>query len=731
MSPKLTRREFLQAGALVATASVVSGCTVNLQTPVYLESYVKPPEEGLPGENLWYASTCRQCAAGCGVIVRTSNGRARKVEGNPLHPVNKGRLCARGQAALQELYNPDRLQNAVRQNGRGSLKFQPIYWEDALKSVGEALAQAGPGGIAFWGGDVSTDLAFIASRFFAALDAHPSVFYTLGDDLEGRSALLQASQQLFGVRSIPVYDIANADAVFSFGANFLETWLSPVSYSRGYSQMRQGQLGERGYLVQFESRCSSTAACADEWVRVNPGTEGLVALALGKLVTESAQGRQAGISGMGLYDKVNVTEIADLSGVPAEQLAHLAQALTSVSSPVAVAGGAVAAQNNAQPALAAVQALNAVLGRLGKPGGVYLPPEIDVEGFRLAPQSSFADVEKLIANMADGRIKVLLIHGANPVFDLPQSAGFAKALANVPLVVSFSSTVNDTATQADLILPDRTNLETWGYQVSSIDRQTVGGLQPAVQPLYDTRSTVDVLLALAQAAGGKLAQALPWRNQVEFLKDITEGLRDPETSPEVFWSVWRQRGGWWTDRPEWKTPSIGPGLRTALTPAAPTFQGDQNEFPLNLYPYPSITLFDGRGADKSWLEETPDPMSTVSWQTWIELHPQTAALLGLSDGDIVKVVSPAGEIEAITYVYPGVGEQVVGMPIGRGHYQYGRYANGIGTNPAQLLVPGNADGTATLAPAATRVRLVRTGQRRSLARLDSVEGIEYVRKQSL
>ena len=100
---------------MAAAASVVSGCTPSLQRSELLESYVEPPEEGLPGENLWYASTCRQCSAGCGIIVRASEGRARKIEGNPLHPLNQGKLCARGQAALQELWDPDRLQNAVQQ----------------------------------------------------------------------------------------------------------------------------------------------------------------------------------------------------------------------------------------------------------------------------------------------------------------------------------------------------------------------------------------------------------------------------------------------------------------------------------------------------------------------------------------------------------------------------------------------------------------------------------------
>ena len=137
MSNRLTRRDFLKMGAAAATASVVSGCSINLQQTEYLESYVQPPEEGLPGENLWYASTCRQCSAGCGIIVRVSDGRARKIEGNPLHPINRGKLCARGQAGLQELYDPDRLRNAVQQTGgRGSSNRSSGTWPCPRFSVG-------------------------------------------------------------------------------------------------------------------------------------------------------------------------------------------------------------------------------------------------------------------------------------------------------------------------------------------------------------------------------------------------------------------------------------------------------------------------------------------------------------------------------------------------------------------------------------------------------------------
>ncbi len=728
MPNKLTRRDFLKVGTMAAAATVVSGCTVNLQRTEYLESYVLPPEEGLPGENLWYASTCRQCAAGCGIIARVSDGRARKIEGNPSHPLNRGKLCARGQAALQELYDPDRLRNAVRQAERGSQQFAPLYWEEALTFLGDRLRDVSTGKVAFLGGNTSSHLWTLASLFMDALDAPPPLAYSLGGALEGRQALARASQQLFDSPSLPVFDIANSDVVFSFGANFLETWLSPVYYSRAYGQMRRGQLGKRGYLVQFEPRLSSTAACADEWVPVRPGTEGLVALALGQIMVEE------GFGGVVREMTVDVGAVAAASGVSAEVLERLARIFGGAASRVAIPGGGAAAWHDGGVAVAAVQALNYVAG---PPDTVFTSPEMGVEGFAPPPVSSFDDARALIKEMASGQVKVLFVHGANPVFELPPVAGFGDALRNVPFVVSFSSTVDETAVQADLILPDHTSLEGWGYHVPAVaDRRLVSGQQPVMRPLYDTRATGDVLLALAQRLGpsagsgqAELAQALPWRNEVEFLEEMTGAWREEETSGEAFWAGWRRRGGWWSEVEERRSlpssPAFGAALATLKAPPASEDE-DEPEW-LHLHVYPSISLHDGRGANKSWLQETPDPMTTVSWQTWIEINPHTAERLGVQDGDVVMVLSRVGRIEALVYVYHGIREDVVAMPAGQGHEHYGRYAQRQGSNPVQLfndLVDGE---TGALAWAETRVRIVPTGRRRALARLEDAEGVEYLR----
>lgn len=733
MPDPITRRQFLKVSAVAGAATVISGCSANLQRIEYLETYVRPPEEGLPGEDLWYASTCRQCPAGCGIVVRVSEGRARKIEGNPVHPLNGGRLCARGQAGLQVLYNPDRVRNALRQTGgRGSRQFEPTYWEDAIQLLTERLqGVSDPARIAFLGGLMSDHLYTIVSRFLAALGAPAPVLYDLHSELEGRHALTRASDQLFGIPVLPVFDVATTDVVFSFGANFLETWLSPVSYSTAYGRLRQGQVGKRGYIVQFEPRFSSTAASADEWVPIRPGTEGLIALALGKIIIEQGLGHEmAHREHEIMYTNVDIGAIAEASEVPAEKLERLARAFANADHQVAIPGGSVAARGDGGAALAAIHALNVTVFQLGAHGGAFLSTVPIAQGFMPAPVSSFADVQRLITRMKAGDVELLFVYGTNPVFELPAAAGLSQALAEVPFIVSFSPFVDETAAQADLILPDHTYLEGWGYQVvsPSADRPVVSSQQPVVRPLYDTRATADVILALADQLGGEIARALPWRNEVEFLRETVTTLRDTGTSAETFWARWRQQGGWWPLGEERQSPEPGAIFEAPLTTPEPEFEGNAADYPYYLHLYPSIALSDGRGANQPWLQETPDPMTTVAWNTWIEINPDTAGRIGVKNDDIVKVTSPAGEIEAVVYIYPGIRPDVVALPVGQGHAEYGRYAQDRGSNPVDLVVPTADSETGSLAWGSTRVQITPTGRSRPLARLENNIGVEHARE---
>ncbi len=726
MKANLTRREFLKIGAGAGVATGI-GATAR---KVALEPYVRPPEQELPGRATWYASTCRQCPAGCGIIVRVINGRPRKIEGNPAHPLNRGKLCARGQAGLQMLYNPDRLRNAVRQvGGRGSRQFEPVQWPAALDELAARLQNiSSPSRAAFFAGMLPDSLRALVGRFMAAYGADPPVLFDLHSALEGRSDAIDLAERWFGVRQLPIYDISRAQAILSFGANFLETWMSPVSQAFDFGEMRQGQLGGRGTLVQLEPRMSSTAATADEWIPIEPGTEGLVALGIGRIIVEENLGTVGSHREHAqLYRNVSVGDAAEASGVPAEELLRLAHIFADVDRSVAIPGGYLAGLSNGPHAMDAVMALNVTMQRIGRQGGVFLPQPVPAEAFSAALlPSSYAEVEQLINRMMAGDIDVLMIHGANPVYELPQSSRFLEALQRVSFVVSFSPFVDETAIHADWILPDHTYLEGWGYQVVApgADRPVVSGQQPVSVPLYDTRSTGDVFLTLASRLGGDLANALPWADEVAQLEQQAAGLLGSSIgafdapTPAGFWSRWRQAGGWWSENPIRVEPELTRDLEQPLEVPSAEFHGDPQAQPYHLVPYESITLGDGRGANLPWLQETPDPMTTARWNSWVELGEHTASELGVHDNDLVRISSPAGELVAPVVIHPGTRPDVVAVPTGQGHSDYGRFAAGRGANVIDLL--GNSGDR--LEWASTRVAIERLGQTSELARLESLDG---------
>lgn len=731
MTKRITRRQFLQIGGLAGTAMAVSGCTINLQKYETIEPYVVPPEEALPGENIWYASTCRQCPAGCGIIVRVSNGRARKIEGNPKHPLNRGRLCARGQAGLQVLYNPDRLRNAVTQEGRGSRKFTAVPWEQALTRVADRIKGARPGALAFYSSLMSDSLAAVAGPFLKALNAPAPVFYDTLGQFAGRGTLARVTGVFLGAEpGLPFFNLAESDVVFSFGANLTETWLSPVAYGQAYGQMRGGKLGKRGYLVQFEPRMSATAAVADEWVPIKPGTEGQVALAIGKIMVDEGLGAAKGSPFAALFTAVDAAGIAEASGVGIERLTRLARAFGGFPRPTAIPGGEVMGQTNGVQATAAIMALNALAGHLGpEASAVHLTPPPPDPAFAPATPASFSDLRKLVDRMRAGEVDVLLVHG-NPLYELPVAAGFAEGMAKVPFVVSFSSMVDETAVQSDLILPDHSYLESWGFQLVTPpgDRPALSGQQPVVSPLYDTRATTDVLLDLAQRLGGAVKQALPQGNTVDFMKALMaklvrqDALYETKDADKV-WAGWRQYGGWWPSKPQRVLPQSAPKPPTTLAVPQADFEGRPEDYPFILWPYPSIALSDGRGASQPWLQETPDPMTTATWDTWVEINPETAEKLGLKRNDLVKIITPTSFIVAVVYPYRGIRPDVVAVPTGQGHADYGRFAKYRGANVAAILSPkGTADGE--LAWGATRVKLEPLGRSRTLPVIENNVGVD-------
>ncbi len=721
MTRKMSRRQFIKTAGIGAAATVVlTGCGPASRYLVR-EPYTRMPEYTYNGQSTYYATTCRECPAGCGLVVRTEQGRALKVEGNPYHPINQGKTCSRGQAALQGLYNPDRIRNPMRHEGQSGENYTNINWDEAVTTVKNILQNTSASQIVFLLGMAPDHLFDLVSELCTAIGAPPPIRYGAHEIYDARLTLVKATQQLFSSTAMPYFDLANADMTFSFGANFLETYLSPMAFSRGYAQMRRGKAGQRGYLVQFEPRLSQTAASADEWVPLAPGSQGLVALAIGRLVAEIRGGAIPNA-----FLGVDIDQAAQISGVSTADLQRLANIFATGAHPLSIPGSSAAGMSNGLEATQAVLALNALVGNLGKAGGLFLSPASAVHAeFPWLP-NSMVELHDLINRMRSGEVKALFIHGANPVFELPHSLGFEAALTNVPQVISFASFLDDTSIYANYLLPDHTSLESWGYQKVSTgaDRSVISGFQPVVAPFFNTKATSDVLLAAVQAIGGDLAASLQYMDEVEYIKNSLLNLVTQEgffnaTDINSFMAQFQQYGGWWDAQPKIGIPDGSTALSQPLSGTAAIFDGKGDYYFL---PFMSPILGDGSGANKPWLQETPDPTTTVMWNTWVEINPESAAVLGVTDDDVVRIIFPLGEIEAVVYRYPAIRLDTIAIPFGQGHIAYGRYAKDRGVNPHFSITP-QVNGADDLSFGGTKVYIEKTGRKIPLSRLESRMGV--------
>src|SRR6185503_12895086 len=219
------RRDFLKLVG-IGVAGAASGCATKADK---LIPYLVAPNDILPGVSYWYASTCNECSSGCGVLVKAREGRAIKIEGNPAHPVNQGGLCARGQAGLQGLYDPDRVRTPMLKQGGA---WKAITWDEGLKLAAEKI------GAARSATALVTDHApgtadTLASEWAIAAGATHLVYEPFAYE-----SLREANRRTLGQGTIPNYDFGRARCIVSFGADFLETWVSPVANARGYAAMR-------------------------------------------------------------------------------------------------------------------------------------------------------------------------------------------------------------------------------------------------------------------------------------------------------------------------------------------------------------------------------------------------------------------------------------------------------------------------------------------------------------
>lgn len=695
------RRTFMKALGLTAAGALLPGCDKDIRR---LVPYVLPDDEIVPGLAEWYASTCGECDAGCGILVKVMEGRAKKIEGNPLHPVNRGKLCAQGQAALQRLYNPDRLRGPLRRAATETDRhFVPVSWNDGLQELADRLRQA-KGRVIMISRPLSGTLADVVSHFIESVKGS-LYFYDPSPELPLRAAMRQAC----GIPDLPCYDIAESDYVLSFGAPFLEQWLSPVAFGMAFGHMRQGRKTRRGRFVHIEPRLSLTAASADRWLPIRPGTEGLLALGIGHLLLLEHRsslpiGRLPAYES--LYGRLSLEEVARHTEISMTDIRQMARTFAEADRPLALGGGTACAHTNAFETHLAIHGLNALAGNINRAGGIRYYQAARLATHPEIPWLSERRITELTHTIEEtGQRPLLLLYDCNPLFNVPPAVPIRQLFEQSSYIASFSGSVDESTATADVVLPDHQRLETWGDHVmgGSSPHRAASLVQPVVVPLYDTRGLGDTMLELTRLLGGRQADADSFP---EFLKKRWQTFQNSSSSGphEPLQSVWEeflQQGG------AWESAVTEQRLHQSSAPIdyrPPQFDGEASEFHLYLYPYPSPGLGHGRGANLPWLQELPDTMTSAVWGSWIEINPATAQAMHIKHGQLVRIHSRHGSLDAPAVHYPCLRPDVLAMPIGQGHTDYGRYAARRGANPMTILAPLFDKKSGALALGATRVR---------------------------
>ncbi|UFS70375.1 4Fe-4S dicluster domain-containing protein [Geomonas sp. RF6] len=679
----ISRRTFLwlTGGSSIALATNPQRKLVNQLVPL-----VVPPEAIPSGEWALYATTCRECPAGCGMHLWHRDGRVTKAEGNPDHPVNRGGLCPRGHSSLQGVYDPDRVKG-VRHRPRGGSE-RSATWEGAISDIAGKLASGARAAVI---SSVQTGtLAQVMRSFAGAFPPQRLLFYE-PLHYEYQKA---AHRQLFGLPVVPQYRLDRCDFILSFAADFLESWVSPVSFASQFGEMRAWRPDRPPARMAYAGpRLSMTAANADLFLRLPPGGERLLALAMLRMIMEKGLAKRDITRVKPLLDRA-LPAGSQIPGVTEETVLQLVTWFTGSKGSVALPGPLGSFAPYAQETAAACALLNYAAGRVGETVDFSRPHAVGEAAGSL-------DLQRFLATL-DAR-DVLFIHDSNLLYSFPQGA---RQVQRAGTVVYLGTMPDETARIAEWVLPVDSPLEAWGDYDPTLGVHSLQ--QPTMGRTTDSRLAGDIFLDIARAAGKHLsAEGVPpdaaFQRWLSARWETLHRQHSAGNSFEEFWKSALRSGGVWVKGAPAATVALR-GVPDNLFGEPVSHHLDAAE--VELWPWAGITLFDGRVSNRPWLQEAPDPVTFISWGNWIDLHPTQAAAMQLADGDVAELSNSLAAVRAPVRITEEVPERVAALSFGQGHRTMGRHAAGTGANVFALL------GAPEPGPVVPVCRLRKVGEKR-------------------
>ncbi len=649
MKTSLNRRNFLKMSAVGGAAATLAGCQSD---PVEkLIPLLVPPVDYVPGKSVHYATTCMECSAACGLVIRTREGRAIKAEGNPHHPVSKGRICAQGQSILQGLYSPSRASGPVYVVD-GIRKA--IRWEDGISLIVsklKPLKNKQGKRILYLGPPKSGTFPSLLSSWMKQAGGGT----TLELDLMSVNSVSEANRLCFGSAEIPHYALDKAEFLLNFGSDFLESWLNPVQLTADFSEMHSLNNGRKGEFVHVGPHVTLTGSNADEWISCAPGSETYIALAVCRELLEHPPNiSRSKIKPIRTYlDSLPIDKSLDKTGISKPKINELAKKFNRKGKSLALAGGNCVAGAQATDLQIAVNLLNYLAGNIGET--VLFGADYKSGG------SSLEQIDGAIQKMKAGRFDLVIIENVNPVFTLPKQSGFEKALKKAPFVVSLSTENDETSTLADLHLPTSHFLESWG---DAKPRNGLFTIQQAVMdnvPQFDTMGLGDLFLSLGNQMEFRGFEAADFQ---QYLKNAWSEIQKTVKNRQPFARFWNEslrKGCTYRNF----TPRSLP-LRSGVFSRKPVPPETGTDSITLLAVNSNLHNSNAKGGNKTWLLETPHPLTQVVWDSWLEVNPQTAERLSIKHGELVELETSQSKVKLGVWVYHGIEDNTVAIPAGLG-----------------------------------------------------------------
>ncbi len=640
-----TRRDFLKFLGFGVAAASLAAC----ETPVTKAiPYLNKPEEIIPGQANYYASTFYDGHDYCPVLVKTREGRPIFVKGNTSSSLTNGEINARVNASVLSLYDNNRLKSPLINGKEASWSDIDLALTKEIKGAKNLRVLSStlmsPSTKEILSSLSNKEQEVVAEEGTVVENKNIIVEY----DAISYSGILDANNESFGKRVIPTYKFANAKTIVSVGADFISGWLDAMQYSTGYTNRRspEGEWMSKHY--QFEANMSLTGTNADVRVPVKPSEYGAVVATIYNVVAAKVGGSQVKVGAL------NKTVAAKASSA-AESL------LENKGASLVVCG------SNDKNVQVLVNGLNNMLGNYGK--------TIDINKTSHSKNGSDIAVAELIKEMESGKVDVLLIYGADPVYTLGEK--FGKAMEKVKTTVSFATKMNDTASKCNYVCPDNHWLESWN-DVNPVDGH-YSLAQPTISPLFDTRQAQESIL---KWTGNQ-------SSYYNYLKGYWEKTLFPTSGSLMFSDFWNKTlhdGVYEAPASEVMSElSFMADVNSAAEKVAKSTSAG-----VELVLYINETAGNGNSSDNPILQELPDPVTKITWDNYVTMNPSEMKEKGFntilgqeSPANLVSVSANGTTIELPVVAQPGQAKGTIGIALGYGK-KVGKMTEATGKNAFPL-----------------------------------------------